>query len=132
MRIQSVQVCETDRSHAEWMMRDWNSPIYAFFSPVPDIEYVDNQCSHVFRCLAKGCNHKVCHYLDKSDRVSTGNMHKHVCLCWGETVLNKVGDAKDLEMAQKAIKDHTENGTISVAFEWKGKGGFTYMHRQHT
>lgn len=126
------KVCKTDRLHIEWMIKEWNSPIYAFFSPVPDIKYVDSWWSHVFKCLAKGCNHKVCRYLDKSDRVSTGNMHKHFRSCWGKTVLNEVGDAKDLETVWQAIKNHAENGTISVAFKRKGKGGVTYMHRQHT
>ncbi|KAF8546553.1 hypothetical protein OG21DRAFT_1426717, partial [Imleria badia] len=83
-------------------------------------------------CLAKACNHKVRCYLDKSDKVSTGNMRKHVCSCWGEAVMNQINDAKDLDTAWKAIRDHAENGTISVAFERKGKGSITYMHRQHT
>ena len=81
MRIQPVQVCETDRLHAEQIMKDPNSPIYAFFSPVSDIEYVNSQHSHVFRCLAKSCNQKVWCYLDKSNRVLMGNMHKHIHLC---------------------------------------------------
>ena len=126
------RVCETDRLHTERMMKEWNSPIYAFFSPTPDVEYVESRRSHVFKCLAKGCDHKVRRYLDKSDRVSTGNMRKHVRSCWGEAVLNQVGDAKDLKTAREAIKNHAGDGTISVAFERKGKGCLTYMHRQHT
>ncbi|KIM50610.1 hypothetical protein SCLCIDRAFT_145040 [Scleroderma citrinum Foug A] len=60
------------------LKRDWNSPIYAFFSPSPTIEYVGGRCSHVFKCTTKGCGKTVRRFLDKSDACSTGNLHKHV------------------------------------------------------
>jgi len=113
-------------------MKEWNSSIYAFFDPISKIKYVDSWWSHIFKCFAKCCNHNVCCYLDKSDKVSTGNMCKHIHSCWGEAVINQINDAKDLDTAWKVIQNHAENGTISVAFEWKRKGSITYMHLQHT
>ncbi|KAF9220143.1 hypothetical protein BS17DRAFT_797825 [Gyrodon lividus] len=85
------------------MIREWNSPIYAFFTPIPSIEYVD------------GCKHKVHQFLDTGDKGLTGNMRKHVRSCWGEDVLKTMSVAKDLKTAH--------NG---------GKGKVSYPHRQHT
>ncbi|KAG0705865.1 hypothetical protein DFH29DRAFT_872822 [Suillus ampliporus] len=56
------------------LMKDWVSPIYAFFHLTPAIEYHDQHCCHVFKCAAHGCNHKVRCYLDKKDTKSTSNM----------------------------------------------------------
>jgi hypothetical protein len=37
------------------LSKDWNAPIYAFFKPMPVIEYVDNCHAHVFECGALHC-----------------------------------------------------------------------------
>lgn len=71
------------------MMKDWSSPVYAFFDPMPKIVTIDGCGAHKFKCQAKGCKAKVRHFLDKGDAHSTGNMHKHVHLCWGTDVLHK-------------------------------------------
>ena len=78
------------------MMKEWNSPIYAFFSSMPDIEYVSQRRCHVFKCLGKGCVHKIRRFLDMGDKASTGNMRKHVRSCWGSDVMSTISDAKDL------------------------------------
>ncbi|KIK75677.1 hypothetical protein PAXRUDRAFT_172069 [Paxillus rubicundulus Ve08.2h10] len=75
---------------------------------------------------------KVCQFLDTGDKGSTGNMWKHVRSCWGEDVLKTMSEAKDLEMAHDRVKKCTENGSVAVAFEQKGKGKVSYSHRQHT
>ncbi|KAF9230693.1 hypothetical protein BU15DRAFT_56970, partial [Melanogaster broomeanus] len=74
------------------LMKDWNSPIYAFYEPVPTIEYENGRRCHVFKCTARGCKHRVRRYLDKSDATSTGNMRKHVKSCWGEAALETAMD----------------------------------------
>jgi hypothetical protein len=114
------------------MMRDWNSPVYAFFGPTPDIAYIDNRRCHIFKCLAKGCDHKVRRFLDKGDKASTGNMRKHIRSCWGEDILSQVVEVKNIEAARDLIGNHTKNGSITVSFKKKGKGKVTYSHRQHT
>ena len=114
------------------MMRDWNSPVYAFFGPMPDIVYVDNWRCHIFKCLVKGCDHKVWHFLDKGNKVLTGNMCKHIRLCWGEDILSQVVEVKNIEAVRDLIRNHTKNGSITVSFKIKGKGKVTYSHRQHT
>ncbi|KAF8227815.1 hypothetical protein L208DRAFT_1294699 [Tricholoma matsutake] len=47
-------------ANAVRLSKDWNAPIYAFFHPVPSIDYVGNpaQCVHVFKCNAKFCKGK--------------------------------------------------------------------------
>ncbi|KAM6502846.1 hypothetical protein JOM56_002823, partial [Amanita muscaria] len=117
--------------YIERLMKDWNSPVYAFFSR-PAIEYVDSRRSHVFKCLARGCNKTIRRYLDKGDAKSTSNMWKHARTCYGEDVVNEITNAKDMKTARKAVKNYVANRTITAAFERKGKGKVTYSHRQHT
>ncbi|KAG1823692.1 uncharacterized protein BJ212DRAFT_1296263 [Suillus subaureus] len=69
------------------MMKDWNSPVYTFFNPTPKIVEINGYCAHEFKCQAKGCKANVRCFLNKGDAHSTGNMHKHVHLCWGADVL---------------------------------------------
>ena len=72
-------------------------------------------------------------YLDTRDSKSTSNMRKHVKSCWGEDVLDVVGDAKNANEARESIvKPLLRTGSITSAFERKGKGKVTYSHRQHT
>ncbi|KAG1719957.1 hypothetical protein EDB19DRAFT_1647534, partial [Suillus lakei] len=71
----------------EQMMKDWNSPVYAFFNPTPNIVEINGCRAHEFKCQAKGCKANVRCFLDKGDAHSTGNMCKHVCSCWGADVL---------------------------------------------
>ena len=63
----------------ECLLKDWNSPIYAFFTPTPLIKYING---HHVQCSAKHCRgksngHLVHCYLDKSDAKSTSNLCKH-------------------------------------------------------
>ncbi|KAG1723200.1 hypothetical protein EDD22DRAFT_982946 [Suillus occidentalis] len=97
-------------------MKEWVSPVYAFFDPTPCIT----------ECCAKGCKATIRRFLDKKDVRSTGNMRKHVKSCWGEDALNAADDAKG---ADDVI---LKNGSITASFERKGKGKVTYSHCQHT
>ena len=114
------------------MVKDWNSPIYAFFSPIPNIEYIDGQWCHTFRCLGKHCTHRICQFLDKGNKVLTGNMCKHVWSCWGKDVIKNICGEKDLMIAWKGATNYTKNGSITVAFEWNSTRKPTYLQRQHT
>ncbi|KAN0082815.1 hypothetical protein V8E55_008610 [Tylopilus felleus] len=77
---------ENSDAELQQIMKEWNSPIYAFFSSMPDIEY----------CLGKGCVHKIRCFLDMGNKASTGNLRKHVRSCWGSDVMSTISDAKDL------------------------------------
>ncbi|KAH9049445.1 hypothetical protein EDB84DRAFT_1260893, partial [Lactarius hengduanensis] len=51
------------------LCKEWDSPIYIFFKPLPSVEYVDAHKAHVFKCGARQCrfqNRFVCRFLDKS------------------------------------------------------------------
>lgn len=114
-------------------MKDWNSPVYAFFDPTPKIVAVNGRKAHEFKCQAKGCKSSVRRFLDKADAHSTGNMRKHVRSCWGADVLQAADDAKDAnEVRCKIVGSVLRDGSITAAFERKGKGKITYSHRQHT
>ncbi|KAG2097504.1 uncharacterized protein F5147DRAFT_747453 [Suillus discolor] len=107
-------------------MKEWNSPVYAFFDPTPHIIEIADRHAHEFKCQARGC--KV-----KGDARSTGNMRKHVRLCWGDEVLKAADSAKDAdEVRLKIVGSILQNGSITASFECKGKGKIMYSHRQHT
>lgn len=117
----------------ERLMKDWNSPVYAFFNPTPQIIEIDGRRAHDFKCQAKRCKTKVRRYLDKGDARSTGNMRKHVRSCWGDEVLKAADQAKNAnEVRQKIVGNFLRNGSITTSFERNGKGKVTYSHRQHT
>ncbi|KAG1844640.1 hypothetical protein DFJ58DRAFT_852836 [Suillus subalutaceus] len=104
-------------------MKDWISPVYAFFEPFPKIVEENGRWAHVFKCQGKGCKTTVRHYLDKGDVRSTGNMRKHVRSCWGEEVLRAADEAKDAnEVRKKIVGSVLRNGSITASFERKGKG----------
>jgi len=37
----------------ERLLKDWNSSIYAFFKPTPDVDHIDGHQAHVFECNAR-------------------------------------------------------------------------------
>ncbi|KAL1659079.1 hypothetical protein GGG16DRAFT_35762, partial [Schizophyllum commune] len=120
------------------MMRKWVSPIYAFYYPTPEIDYVPGKSgtsrrSHVFSCFNKGCKKKVRRYLDTVDKVSTSNMIRHAKSCWGEeavSIAQSHGTATDARV--KVAEPLKSTGKITAAFARQGKGKITYSNRQHT
>ena len=68
----------------ERLSKDWKSPIYAFYEPLPEVVNNKGQRCHKFKCAAHGCNYKSRHYLDTKDKSSTGNLIKHAKSCWGD------------------------------------------------
>ncbi|KIM68549.1 hypothetical protein SCLCIDRAFT_105840, partial [Scleroderma citrinum Foug A] len=99
------------------MMKDWSSSTYAFFSPVPDIVYIDGRRCHVFSCLRKSCKYKVRCFLDTRDKGSTGNMQKHVQSCWGNNVLKKIDEVATLDAAHEVVKKYSASGSFTSTFE---------------
>ncbi|KIK19181.1 hypothetical protein PISMIDRAFT_108196, partial [Pisolithus microcarpus 441] len=97
------------------LKKDWNSPVYGFFLPKPSIEYVGGHCSHIFQCTEKGCGKGVHHFLDKADACSTGNMWKHVKLCWGKDMLHEIMEAKNAHVAHEAVKHYIRMGQFHLS-----------------
>ena len=124
------------------MAKDWTSPIYGFFQPRPTIEAIEGRPCHEFICAANLCKGKgvrpriVRRFLDKNDRNSTSNMHKHAKNCWGEEIVSKALEGKgelsidDVRKGLSLAKLH--DGSITASFERKGKGKVTFSTRQHT
>ncbi|KAF8867527.1 hypothetical protein BD779DRAFT_1407494, partial [Infundibulicybe gibba] len=122
----------------ERLTKQWTAPIYAFFHPIPRIEYVNSRRSHFFLCAAKQCLNRtngVRRYLDKRDSKSTSNMRTHAKKCWTADVLKAADTAK----TAAEIREIQESGALSVqlitsAFKrlGKGKGKVLYSSRQYT
>jgi hypothetical protein len=120
-------------------MKQWNTPIYAFFRPTPAIGFIDGRRAHIFECCAKSCRGKgkngrhVRRYLDTADATSTSNLRRHTKACWGEEAVAAAGTVLDVHAARAVLAKPTlRDGTITAAFERVGKSKITYSHRQHT
>jgi len=117
------------------LKKTWTSCIYVFFHSEPKIEKVGRWWSHVFRCRGKGCKVTIRWFLDKGDASSTGNMRKHVKTCsgWGDAALTAADSAANAdEVRTKIVGGILKNGSITEAFERKGKGKRTYPNRPLT
>lgn len=114
--------------------------MYAFYSPIPEIEYRDGRKCHIFRCTAQAnvtrCGHRIVRYLDTKDAQSTSNLRKHARKCWGEDVIKEADEAGTLDAARTLLRKDAgsdkRNGSITSHFARQGKGRVTYSHRQHT
>ena len=126
-------MCQHLLGSLERLSKKWQSPIYAFYNPVPDIQYHDGRRCHVFKCSAVSCKYQCRRFLDKGDANSTGNLRKHVKSCWGADILRAAEDTGDVNVArEKVVSSIIETGSITASFERKGKGKVTYSNRQHT
>ena len=114
-------------------MKGWNAPIYAFFKPLPQVVVKNGHRAHKFLCFVRGCKAMVHRFLDTTDFHSTSNLCKHAKSCWGNDVVRAADDAKNAdEVRTKIVPNYLQDGSITTAFERKGKGNITYSHRQHT
>ena len=124
------------------MAKDWTSPIYGFFEARPAIEVVEGRRCHEFKCAAPHCKGKgsqgriVRRYLDKGDKGSTSNMHKHAKNCWGHEIVSKALETKKeltINEVRKSLSNATvQDGTITAMFERQGKGTVSFSMKQHT
>jgi hypothetical protein len=120
-------------SNTARLSKRWTAPIYAFYHAVPEIAYVDGRRCHIFSCAERSCKFHCRRFLDKGDANSTGNLRKHVKTCWGEEALKAAEEAKTVDIARENVVNAlNQSGSISAAFERKGKGKVTYSNRQHT
>ncbi|KAF8163030.1 hypothetical protein B0H34DRAFT_672127 [Crassisporium funariophilum] len=81
---------ETAEAELERLSKEWNSPIYAFFKPIPLIEYIKERRVHVFKCGAKHCMGK-------------SNLRKHAKICWGEEAVAAADLTRDARAACEAL-----------------------------
>jgi len=117
----------------EQLSKDWKSPIYAFYHPIPDVAYVNERCCHEFKCAGRGCKYKARCYLDTKDKSLTGNLIKHVRACWGEeawAVANKCKDAAEARVI--VTKPLAKNGSITKVFKRLGKKVVTYSTQMNS
>jgi uncharacterized DUF497 family protein len=129
----------TSMIHPSRLQKDWQSPIYAFFSPDVAISYVDGRRVHDFTCVTAHCKGKgknsqlVRHYLDTDDKKSTSGLRRHAIICWGEEVVKEAAAATDIASARAMLKGAVQrNRSITAIFERLGKEKITYSYRQHT
>ncbi|KAG1872981.1 hypothetical protein DFJ58DRAFT_836802 [Suillus subalutaceus] len=94
---------ETPEDELKRLMKEWTSPVYAFFNPTPRIVEINGRHTHEFKCHARGCKTTIRRFLNKKDARSTGNMQKHVKSCWGNAALTAADDAKDAKEVQTKI-----------------------------
>ena len=113
---------ESAEEELKQFSREWSSPIYVFFKPMPSIEYIKGRCVHVFECAAthcigKGNGHLVRRYLDTGNAKSTGNLHKHAKICWGEEAVAAADNMKDVRAAHEVLgKMKSFDLSIAAAF----------------
>jgi hypothetical protein len=115
------------------MMAAWKSPVYSFYEPIPQIQYVGNRKAHVFRCVRALCKFECRRYLDsKLDRTSTGNLSHHAKSCWGDEAFNMAVQCGNInEARKKVVNAFNFSETITASFKRSGKGKVTYMARNH-
>ena len=118
----------------EQLCKDWKSPIYAFYQPIPDVTYINKQCCHEFKCTTCGCKFKARCYLDTKDKSLMGNLIKHACSCWGEKAWAAANKCKDAKEARVIVtKPLAKNGSITAIFKSIVKKGVTtYTTQMHT
>jgi hypothetical protein len=127
----------------ERLMKDWTSPVYAFFKPIPLIGLIDGRRVHIFTCIAKRCRGKgrngreVRRYLGTSDSTSTSNLRRHAKACWGESMVKAAGNVKNAHAARAVLAKSSgstdlTDGLITAAFERINKRTVTYSTRQLT
>ena len=113
------------------MMKAWNTPVYAFYHPIPTIGYEKKCHYHEFSCFKKSCSKTICRFLDTGDSSSTGNMHRHSKKCWGEDIVTLAMNTSNADEAREVFTN-SKDGSIAEAFKVKGKAKVTYSHQQHT
>ncbi|KAL6309071.1 hypothetical protein BKA93DRAFT_821897 [Sparassis latifolia] len=124
---------ETPEEELEWLSKDWKSVAYTFFKPEVTVESdASGKCVHIFYCMNRGCRMKISRWLDKGDAKSTGNLRKHIKVCWGDEALAAADEMKNADDARPCVAKFAHSGSVTASFECKGKGKITYSTRQHT
>jgi hypothetical protein len=125
-QVTNLKVYTTER-----LQKDWNAPIYGFFQQKPIISVVNGRRCHEFICSAPMClgrgrnRRRVRRYLDTQDAKSTGNLHKHAVICWGEEAVKRARSAST-KGVPRLLSDAKGNGTdetMNTAIGWVGADG---------
>lgn len=123
-------------NYLDRLSKDWDTPVYVFFKPIPHIWYHNGRKAHEFECAASRCKAKtkfVHRFLDKGDAKSTSNLRRHAKICWGEEAVTAADGTRDVKTARKVLSTRKDiDGSITAAFQCAGKGQVTYSHHQHT
>ena len=89
-------------------MKRWDAPVYAFFKPIPAIEYVSGCKAHIFECVAASCRQKtkyVRRFLYTGDTSSTSNLRRHAKACWGDKAVAAADQTGSATTAQKTLEN---------------------------
>ena len=115
------------------MMRSWHSPLYGFFEPRPEIDYIDKHRVHVFTCLGSAgkCKKKINRYLDTTDATSTSNMGRHAATCFGEDAVAQAKEMAHADDVRNLLVKKT-NQDITVFLRRKKGSVVMYSHTQMT
>ena len=142
MFINNCAISRLPRFVEERMAKDWTSPINGFFESRPAVGVVEGRRYHDFKCAAIYCKGKgararfVRRYLDKADRGSTSNMHKHAKICWGVEIVSKALQTRNeltIKEVQKSLSEaKLQDGMITALFERNGKETVSFSMKQHT
>jgi hypothetical protein len=117
----------------ERLSKDWKSPIYAFYKPIPEVTNVKGRRCHEFVCMARGCKYRSRRYIDTKDKSSTGNLIKHARSCWGDEAWSAANSCKNAAEARETVtKSIMKSGSITASFKRSGEGKISYSHRMHT
>jgi hypothetical protein len=115
------------------LSKEWKSPIYAFYKPIPNVAKVKGRPCHEFMCAARGCKYTSRRYLDTKDKASTGNLIKHAKSCWGDEAWKAANECNNATDARATVTNPIrKSGSITASFKRCGKGKVTYSHRMHT
>ena len=114
------------------MKHKWTVPVYAFFKPDPQIEYVDGRRTHTFQCTNTGCKHTIRRYLSSKDGTSTSNLRKHARRCWGVEALEAADRMTTASSAKASVEKYRRTQNLKVAFGAASKKSFRYSTVQHT
>ncbi|KAF5356677.1 hypothetical protein D9758_013731 [Tetrapyrgos nigripes] len=133
--VEEVLEEETDEAELERLMKGWHSVVYAFFEPIPTVEYIKGRKCQVFTCSSPSCKKKIHQFQDTGDAKAMKTLQNHVntCKAWGPDAIATV---KELTVpdAHKSLSRYLRDGTITMAFQRgrKGRGTVTYSPKQHT
>lgn len=112
-------------------MSSWSAAVYAFYNPVPKIEYIDGCRMHTFKCSSPRCKVRIRRYLDTKNALSTLALRRHAEKCWGIEVVNAAKEAASPHEARKEVVTGILcTGSITTHFQRK-EGQVTYSHCNH-
>lgn len=132
MNIVATNIVLTTRPFPARLSKEWTSPVYAFYKAQVTIDEDKGRRAHVFHCANRGCDVSIKRWLDKKDRHSTGNLRKHVKVCFGEEAMGCADSAGSASKAREGVKKYLRSGDLTMSFTRSGKGKVTYSVRQHT